>query len=235
MSKTHWFKSILGAAVIALILGLIFFTNLRQFILTAPGRHQVQLFIKGWLDHTGWWGFLVFILIYTIGCAVFLPASLFTGLGCLLYGKYLSIPMNLAGAMAGAAVAFLGGRYLFHDTAQHVVGHRLDAWNDKLSRNGMWVVMWIRICFVPFPVVNLGAALTKISFKDFMLGTFFSTILPLAYISYTLGSLSELALQQGSMMDFLRSDFWLIVVGLVFYLSLPKLFKLFAKGRMEAS
>ena len=84
MKRAMWIKSVIGASVIGAILYLVLLTPYSHFILDAQGRHQVQLFIKGWLDAAGWWGILVFVLIYTVGCMVFLPASLFTGLGALL-------------------------------------------------------------------------------------------------------------------------------------------------------
>lgn len=229
MTRSAWVKSAIGALIIAAALAAILLTDLRQYVVTAPGRHAAQLLLRSWLHQAGFLGPVFFVIIYGLGCLFFLPASIFTGLGALLYGKFWGIPMNLLGAIFGGAIAFLGARYLFRDLAQRLVGQRLASWNEKLSKNGIWVVMWLRLCLLPYPVVNLGAALTRINFRDYMVGTILGIALPLAYISYTLGSLSELAFEERSFAQFLRDDLWILLLGLVFYLSLPQLIKRITK------
>jgi uncharacterized membrane protein YdjX (TVP38/TMEM64 family) len=218
-------KPLLGMAALALLGAAIVFSDLRDYLLTADGRHIAQVFIRQWLQSLGFWRHFIFILLWSIGCLFLLPASIFTGLGAVLYGKYLSIPMNLTGAFLGGALAFIGSRYFFRPVAESLVGVRIQTWNEKLSRNGMWAVIWMRVCALPYPLVNLIAALSKVTFKDFMWGTVLSSIPSMAYISYTLGSVSEMALEDRSWAEFIREDFWIIAIGLLVFLSMPKLFK----------
>ncbi len=234
--KITWLKAAIGIALLGLLVAAVMLTGFRHYVLTSQGRWQLQHSLRGFIEGLGFWGDGLFFLLWTVGCLFLLPATIFTGLGALLYGKYLSIPMNIVGALLGGAAAFIGSRYLFRDSARHLVGTHLEKWDARLSKNGVWVVMWMRLCALPYPLVNFIAALTRVSFKDFMLGTALSVVPSMGYISYTIGSVSELAFENRSLWNFLREDAWVLGLGLVFYMSLPYLFKFVGKrwGKLDA-
>jgi uncharacterized membrane protein YdjX (TVP38/TMEM64 family) len=114
----------------------------------------------------------LFILAYTIGVCLFLPATLFTGIGALLFGTYWGFLCNITGAMLGASTAFFIGRYLGRDFAASLVGDRLAKYDRKIAANGFAVTLYLRLIFFPYGPLNFGMALTRISFANFFWGTF---------------------------------------------------------------
>ena len=70
---------ILVAFIVGAIL-LVRLTPLKQYLTPdALGRY---------LDMTGFWGPVIFILIYAVGICLFLPGTLLTGLGAAIFGAY---------------------------------------------------------------------------------------------------------------------------------------------------
>ena len=71
--------------------------------------------IAQWLEQAGWWAPVIFILIYVVATVFFLPGSLFTLAGGVIFGPILGVVCNLTGATIGAALSFLIARYLAAD------------------------------------------------------------------------------------------------------------------------
>jgi uncharacterized membrane protein YdjX (TVP38/TMEM64 family) len=107
---------------------------------------------------------LLFILTYAIGVCLFLPATLFTGLGAILFGAFFGFLYNITGAMLGASAAFFIGRYLGRDFAASLIGDRLSQYDRKIADNGFTVTLYLRLVFFPYTPLNFGLALTRISF-----------------------------------------------------------------------
>src|SRR4030067_7567 len=58
------------------------------------------------LHMAGYWGPVIFILIYAAGVCLFIPGTLLTTLGGVIFGPYQGFVYVWAGAMAGASAAF---------------------------------------------------------------------------------------------------------------------------------
>ena len=119
---------------------------------------------------------LFFILTYAIGVCLFLPATLFTGIGAMLFGTFYGFLYNITGAMLGASAAFFVGRYLGRDFAASLIGDRLTKYDRKIAANGFAVTLYLRLLFFPFTPMNFGMSLTRISFAHYFWGTFFGIL-----------------------------------------------------------
>ena len=81
------------------------------------------------------------------------------------------------GATAGATLAFLVARYLFHDVIQSKFGPRLDTINRELETRGLNYLLFLRLVPVfPFFLINLGAGLTRMPLRTFFFGTMIGII-----------------------------------------------------------
>jgi uncharacterized membrane protein YdjX (TVP38/TMEM64 family) len=129
--------------------------------------------LKDLFATTGHLAPLFFILAYGIGVCLFLPATLFTGIGAMLFGTLLGFLYNITGAMLGASAAFFIGRYLGRDFAGSLIGDRLTKYDQKVAANGFAVTLYLRLLFFPFTPMNFGMSLTRISFGQYFWGTFF--------------------------------------------------------------
>lgn len=119
---------------------------------------------------------LLFILAYAIGICLFLPATLFTGVGAILFGTAFGFLYNITGAMLGASAAFFLGRYLGRDFAASLIGDRLSQYDGKIAANGFAVTLYLRLVFFPYTPMNFGMALTRVTFAQFFWGTFFGIL-----------------------------------------------------------
>ena len=128
------------------------------------------------VENFGVWSPLVFILIYAVGICFFLPATLFTGLGALLFGTMYGFIYNEIGAMLGASAAFYIGRYLGRDYVSSLIGDRLQKYDDKIAANGFTTTLYLRLLFMPFSLFNFGLGLTRVTFREYFFGTLFGII-----------------------------------------------------------
>ncbi|HJY80917.1 MAG TPA: VTT domain-containing protein [Candidatus Binatia bacterium] len=81
--------------------------------------------VTAWVGHSGYWGPAVFVGVYTIAPALFLPGSVLTLAGGALFGPFTGALFSLTGATIGATVAFLIARYLAADWIERRVSGRL--------------------------------------------------------------------------------------------------------------
>jgi uncharacterized membrane protein YdjX (TVP38/TMEM64 family) len=119
-----------------------------------------------------------FILLYIVQTALSLPGATILSLAAgAVFGVLKGTLYVNLGATAGATLAFLVARYLFHDAVQQRFGARLERLNRELERSGLNYLLFLRLVPVfPFFLINLGAALTKVPLRTFFLGTMIGII-----------------------------------------------------------
>ena len=127
---------------------------------------------------------LMFIVIYVISTILFLPGSVLTLAGGILFGPIWGTFYNLTGATIGATIAFLIARYLASDW----VTRKSSGWLKQLI-DGVEVEGWRFVAFVrlvplfPFNLLNYALGLTRIRLFHYVV-TSYICMLPGA-IAYT--------------------------------------------------
>ncbi|TET92474.1 MAG: TVP38/TMEM64 family protein [Desulfobacteraceae bacterium] len=170
-------------AFIILAISLIRFTPIKNYLSAqAMGR---------FLEMTGYWAPVLFVLIYTIGVCVFLPGTLLTGLGAAIFGAYWGFLYVWIGAMLGASAAFFIGRTLGREFAASLIGDRLKKYDDAIERNGFATVLYLRLVYFPFTPMNFGMGLTKVHFRDYFFGTGLGIIVGTFIFTFFIGTLKE--------------------------------------------
>ena len=132
--------------------------------------------IKEIIGRAGYLAPVVFIFSYAVGICLFLPATLFTGIGAMLFGTLLGFIYNISGAMLGATAAFFIGRFLGRDFATSIIGNRLKKYDQKIKSDGFAVTLYLRLVFFPFTPLNFGMGLTSVTFRQYFWGTFIGII-----------------------------------------------------------
>jgi uncharacterized membrane protein YdjX (TVP38/TMEM64 family) len=132
---------------------------------------------------------VVFFLAYVALTSLSLPAAgLMTLLGGALFGRALGLGVASLAATCGAAVAFLGSRYLFRDWVRRRLGHRLRAIDAGIHRDGAWYLFGLRLMPVfPYFLINLGMALTPMPLGTFVLVTWLGMV-PNAFLYVNAGT-----------------------------------------------
>jgi uncharacterized membrane protein YdjX (TVP38/TMEM64 family) len=176
-------KAIVLTLFLAGMVVLFRFTPARQYI--SPD------YLQELVNSFGPWGPVVFVLLYAGGICLFLPATLFTGLGALLFGTLYGFLYNELGAMLGASLAFFIGRYLGRDFAAGLIGDRLKKYDDRIAANGFATVLYLRLIFFPFTPLNFGMGLTRVTFKEYFFGTLFGIIAGGFVLTFFFATLGE--------------------------------------------
>lgn len=156
------------------------------------GQLQTQLTnALAWIDGLGAIAPIVFIILYIVITVSFLPASIVTLGAGVVFGVVKGSLFVFIGAMLGAAAAFLIGRYVARDwVGSKIAGNeKFKAIDEAIAREGRKIIFLIRLSpAFPFNLLNYALGLTKVSLKDYVLGT--TGILPGTVMYVYLGSLA---------------------------------------------
>lgn len=162
----------LGLRVI--MLAVIFvggFALFRWTPLAAYARPQIIAdFFRGL--GTPWWSPLVFIPLYALGTAFGMPGTIPTLAGGAIFGVVRGMLFNTIGANLGAFGAFLLARYLGRDFVARILKGKAANLDEKIGEHGFGTMLYLRLIpLVPFNALNFGAGISRISLRDYVLGS----------------------------------------------------------------
>jgi len=155
---------------------------------------------------------VVYMLVYAVAPALFLPGLPITIVGGVLFGPFWGVVYTITGATTGACVAFLISRYVTRDIIEaKLAGSRWRRLESEVEKHGWKVVAFTRLIpLFPFNLLNYALGLTKISFIEYALATFIC-MLP-ACIAFIVFSSSLLDLLRGRISGTLLLGILLIVL-----------------------
>ena len=126
------------------------------------------------LEKLGFWGYLLFILIYNVATLLLIPGSILTVKGGCLYGLVLGSTLVIIAALFGAIIAFLLGRYYCRDWVKNQFKkYPLLIKIDRIITDEGWkMILLLRLSpLFPFNLLNYFLGVTDISLKDYILGS----------------------------------------------------------------
>lgn len=128
--------------------------------------------LQHWINQAGWWAPVIFILVYITATVFFLPGSVFTLAGGVIFGPVLGSIFNIIGATIGAALSFLIARYLAENWVSERAGGKLKQLIKGVETEGWRFVAFVRLVpLFPFNLLNYALGLTKIRFIEYLLAT----------------------------------------------------------------
>lgn len=145
-----------------------------------------------WIDGLGPLAAIVFIAIYMVATVFFFPASILTLGAGVVFGVVLGSLYVFIAASIGASLAFLVGRYVARGWVEQKIqgNQRFKAIDKAVAEEGVKIVLLTRLSPIfPFNLLNYAYGLTKVSFKDYVLGTL--GILPGTIMFVYVGSLAQ--------------------------------------------
>jgi len=207
-----------GALVLFIIAAIyiIRFTPIKNYLTPeAMGR---------FLDDAGYWGPVIYMMIYAVGACLFIPGTLLTGLGAAIFGAYWGFLYVWVGAMMGAGAAFFIGRTLGREFAASLIGDRLKKYDDAIERNGFATVLYLRLVYFPFTPMNFGMGLTKVHFWDYIFGTGLGIIVGTFIFTFFIGTLKDVW-ASGNWGELLSFKVFFSIGLFVFSFFIPKIIK----------
>jgi uncharacterized membrane protein YdjX (TVP38/TMEM64 family) len=118
---------------------------------------------------------ILMIISSIIGLIFALPIAAAT----IIYDFYLVVAMTYIGLLIGSLVTFYLSRKLLRNFFEKRFSNNpiVKKYNHHLEKNGILMTIFFRIILlIPFELVNIGAGLSKIKFKDYLIGTIFGII-----------------------------------------------------------
>ena len=106
---------------------------------------------------------------------LFIPGSVLTLSGGVIFGLWWGSVYVFVAASLGATFAFLIGRYLSRDrVVRYMEAHpKFKALDRAVSQEGFKIVFLTRLCpLFPFNLLNYALGITQVSLKDYVLGSF---------------------------------------------------------------
>jgi uncharacterized membrane protein YdjX (TVP38/TMEM64 family) len=215
-------KALAFVAFVAAATYVIRFTAAKEFLT----KESLSRFLVG----AGFWAPLTYMLIYAVGVCLFVPGSLLTALGAALFGAYRGFLYVWFGGMAGASAAFWIGRTLGREFTASIIGDRLRKYDDAIERNGFATVLYLRLVYFPFTLMNFGMGLTKVRFWDYFFGTGLGIIVGTFIFTFFVGTLKEVW-GGGDWSQLLSFKVFFSVGLFVFSLFIPKIIKKLKKDK----
>ncbi|MFB8789154.1 MAG: TVP38/TMEM64 family protein [Potamolinea sp.] len=205
------FKLVLG---ICLLVSLIF--GITHF--------NFQVYLQSlliWVKSLGIFGPIAFIAIYNLATVLFVPGSILTIGGGVLFGVVWGSIYVFVAAILGAILAFMIGRYLLRGwvAKQIEANAKFKAIDQAVGQEGWKIVLLTRLSPVfPFNFLNYAFGVTQVSLKDYILGSF--GIIPgtvlYVYIGSLAGDLAMMGMENQQTNPETQIAKWVIrVVGLI--------------------
>ncbi|ODS32246.1 MAG: hypothetical protein SCARUB_02640 [Candidatus Scalindua rubra] len=221
-------KSIIKFAILIIIIAGAFFA-FRYTPLSQYTQKETLLDLLSRLrEH--WWGPVGFIIIYGIGCVFALPGSLLTLCGGAIFGVAWGTFYNILASNLGATLAFLMARYFGRDFVARLMRGRIESFDEKVVNHGFRFIFTLRLIpLVPFNGLNFGSGLSRIKYRDYLLGsvlgmlpgTFIYTYFADALLGGVTGS------RERAFTNLIIASSLLILISLV-----PTIYKKFRKSKI---
>lgn len=129
--------------------------------------------IEGWINGFGPWAPSLFVGLYALATVLFLPGSVISLAGGMLFGPVLGTIYNLTGATIGATLAFLTARNIASDWVEKKSGGRLKGLITGVEAEGWRFVAFVRLVpLFPFNLLNFALGLTRIKLSHYVLASF---------------------------------------------------------------
>jgi len=184
-----WPKSLIFFVVIVTWYGLLQVLPLDKWLLN----------MLLWVEGCGYWGPVLFSLMYIPSCVLMFPDVLPNAAAGAIWGVGIGAVAVSFGRMFGSTMTFLLTRSIAGRWSERRIAAdpRMSAIANAVQRQGFRIVLLLRLCPL-FPVIMLNYTLgmTRISFPAYALATLIGMIprtLVVAYVGSGARSLMELA------------------------------------------
>jgi uncharacterized membrane protein YdjX (TVP38/TMEM64 family) len=158
-------------------------------------RENVRIFV----EHLRglWYGPAIFIGAFLLACVFALPASVFVIAAGFIWGWLLGSVYSLIGGMLGAVASFYVGRFVGEGMLEKFgrVGRAVAKQVDHAGFRSLLVLRFIP--GIPFAVLNYGAGVAGVRFRDFLGSTFIGVVPSMLVFAYCADALFNGSMSEG--------------------------------------
>lgn len=140
--------------------------------------------VKDTLVQLGPWGYLAFVVAYTLLQPFGVPGTVFVWAAPLIWPWPIAYALSMTGTMAASVVGFSFARFLARDWVAERIPARFKRYDDALARRAFATTALLRFIFwMPQPL-HAFLGLSKVSFWTHFWGSLVGYALPLFLVSF---------------------------------------------------
>ncbi|MBY0310219.1 VTT domain-containing protein [Patescibacteria group bacterium] len=157
---------------------------------------------------------LLYIIAYTLQPFAFLPSTVFTVLAGSIFGFWPALVYTLIGANLSASTAYGVGRVLARPAPGLM--NQLARWIGPLQRAPFETILFMRLAYFPFDVVNFVSGILKLRYLPFVIATAVGSVPGIATLT-ALGTAVSLKSLLAEGLSFSMIDIRLVGVSVVLF------------------
>lgn len=128
--------------------------------------------LKEYIKSYGMVAPIVYIVMFTFVPLTLFPDSILAISGGMVFGMIWGTLYTIIGALFGAVLSFYISRILGRSVVSKIVKNKGRYFEEGVEKKGFILILILRLIpLIPFDVISYLAGLSKIKFKDFILGT----------------------------------------------------------------
>lgn len=173
MKKSAWLRGIrrvLPVFLIVLVIAILLYTN--------AGKRIAHLNVEELSDYLrsfkAYSVLLGMAAVYIQVMVPFVPFVLVAGANMLVFGPFWGVLINYGMAVLGSYSAFMFARYFGHDRVERLLSKypTVKQFNKRMEEQGLFYVLLGRLIpVIPSTAVSLGAGITRVRARDYVIGT----------------------------------------------------------------
>jgi uncharacterized membrane protein YdjX (TVP38/TMEM64 family) len=160
------------------------------------------------LVEMGAWGYLAFVVAYTVLQPFGVPGTVFVVAAPLIWPWQTAFALSMIGTMSASVVGFSFARFVARDWVSARIPARLRKYDAALERRGLQTVAILRLIFWMPQVLHSFFGISKVGFWTHFWGSLIGYVPPLLLVSYFAAEMFDVS---GRM----RPEVWPIIGGLL--------------------
>ncbi|OGQ82657.1 MAG: hypothetical protein A2289_22385 [Deltaproteobacteria bacterium RIFOXYA12_FULL_58_15] len=140
--------------------------------------------VRDTVRSAGVWGYILYVVVFVLAELAQVPGWMFIAAGTLAYGRLVGFIFAYIASIASVATGFALVRWVGGQPLVEIKQRHAKILLSKLDERPILVVFLIRLVFWIAPPLNYALALTKIRFRDYMIGSVAGLILPVFGLSF---------------------------------------------------
>ncbi len=139
--------------------------------------------LRALMESLGVWGVLLFFVLFAVGEFLHVPGIVFVLAALLAYGRVGGAIAAYVGALTSVSFSFLLVRRVGGQALAHVKRARIAKILEHLDRHPIPTIAVLRTFLFLLPAVNYALAMTRVRFRDYLLGSALGLVLPMIVVA----------------------------------------------------